>query len=210
MAVSITAVKGPTDMSTAVLIRVDQTGNGDFKKIQDTIDYVLLNNLELNTYGRSGKAVALSVSGNKAAFYNCKILSYQDTILDDAGKHYFSNCYIEVATNFICGNAASLYEAARSPALERCFLEGPGVLSPELCLPIVKCQVFSVCRGEYKCYGPGADRSKRVEWSRGLTSDEAAQFLTKNMIGGKSWLRAPPSQFKRGSGLVSLTSDVKE
>ena len=57
--------------------------------------------------------------------------------------------------------------------------------------------------GEYKCYGPGANREKRVTWSRGLASDEAARFLTKDVIGGKDWLRAPPSQFKRGSEVFS-------
>lgn len=65
-----------------------------------------------NTYGTAAKAVALRVSGDRAAFYGCRILSYQDTLLDDAGNHYFSNCYIEGATDFICGNAASLYEVS--------------------------------------------------------------------------------------------------
>lgn len=65
-----------------------------------------------NTYGTSGRAVAVSVSGDKAAFYGCSILSYQDTLLDDAGRHYYSNCYIQGATDFICGNAASLFEVS--------------------------------------------------------------------------------------------------
>lgn len=41
------AATGPKDMSTAILIRVDQSGNGDFKKIQDAIDAVPSNNSEL-------------------------------------------------------------------------------------------------------------------------------------------------------------------
>ena len=36
-----------TDMSTAILISVDQSGNGDFKKIQDAIDAVPSENSEL-------------------------------------------------------------------------------------------------------------------------------------------------------------------
>ena len=36
-----------TDMSTAILISVDQSGNGDFKKIQDAIDAVPSKNSEL-------------------------------------------------------------------------------------------------------------------------------------------------------------------
>ncbi|CAN0909154.1 Putative pectinesterase 11 [Linum grandiflorum] len=63
-----------------------------------------------NTFGSGGKAVALRVSGDKAAFYDCRILSYQDTLLDDNGSHYYRNCYIEGATDFICGDASSLFE----------------------------------------------------------------------------------------------------
>lgn len=63
-----------------------------------------------NTFGKGRQAVALRVSGDRAAFYGCRILSYQDTLLDDGGRHYFSNCYIEGATDFIFGNATSLYE----------------------------------------------------------------------------------------------------
>lgn len=35
------------DMSTALLIRVDQSGKGDYKKIQDAIDAVPSNNSQL-------------------------------------------------------------------------------------------------------------------------------------------------------------------
>ena len=41
------ATTGTVDTSTAILIRVDQSGNGDFKKIQDAIDAVPSNNSEL-------------------------------------------------------------------------------------------------------------------------------------------------------------------
>ncbi|WZZ53904.1 hypothetical protein YC2023_054011 [Brassica napus] len=58
-----------------------------------------------------GQAVAVRVAGDNAAFYGCVIKSYQDTLLDDDGNHYFKNCYIEGATDFICGNASSLYES---------------------------------------------------------------------------------------------------
>ncbi|KAJ4967391.1 hypothetical protein NE237_019240 [Protea cynaroides] len=161
-----------TNWSTALLIKVDQSGNGDFKKIQDAIDVVPSNNSDNvfilikpgiyrekvvvdkpyitlsgltskttiitgnaygdifgsatvsvlasdfvarsltmeNTHGAGSKAVALRVSADKAAFYGCKIMSYQDTLLDDTGRHYYNNSYIEGATDFICGDAASLFE----------------------------------------------------------------------------------------------------
>lgn len=63
-----------------------------------------------NTYGSGAKAVALRVAGDRAAFYACRILSYQDTLLDESGRHFYSNCYIEGATDFVCGNAASLFK----------------------------------------------------------------------------------------------------
>ncbi|KAJ8763406.1 hypothetical protein K2173_002289 [Erythroxylum novogranatense] len=302
-----------TDLSTAVLVRVDQSGNGDYKKIQDAIDSVPSNNSELvfiwvkpgvyrekitvpadkpfvtlsgaqavntiitwseggnihesptmtvlasdfvgryltiqNTYGSGDKAVALRVSGDRAAFYGCRILSYQDTLLDEVGSHYYKNCYIEGATDFICGDANSLFERCQlhsisgnngsitaqsrnSPSENTgyvflgCKITGNG--SAFLGRPwgtysrVVFTYTYlsgvivplgwdnwtdgtnqsSVFYAEYKCYGPGADRSKRVKWSQSLSKDEATPFLTKDMIGGKTWLRAPPTYFKRGSTII--------
>ena len=54
----------------------------------------------------------------------------------------------------------------------------------------------TVYYGEYKCYGPGADREQRVEWSKQLSDEEATVFLSKDFIGGKDWLRPAPSHFK--------------
>ncbi|KAK8579503.1 hypothetical protein V6N13_142704 [Hibiscus sabdariffa] len=160
------------DAAEATLIRVDPSGEGDYRKIQEAIDAVPSNNSKLvfivvkpgiykekipadkpfitisgskanasvitwndsgnifesptfsvlasdfvaryltiqNSYGAGAKAVALRVSGDRVAFFGCRISSYQDTLLDDTGRHYYSNCYIEGAVDFIFGNAASLYE----------------------------------------------------------------------------------------------------
>lgn len=76
------------------------------------IQIILAVNYIQNSFGTRGKAVSLRVSGDRDAFYGCIIQSYQDTLLDDTGKHYYNNCYIEGATDFICGNAASLYEVS--------------------------------------------------------------------------------------------------
>jgi pectin methylesterase-like acyl-CoA thioesterase len=56
------------------------------------------------------QAVAVRISGDRCAFYNCIFLGYQDTVLDESGKHYFENCYIEGAIDIICGNGKSLYK----------------------------------------------------------------------------------------------------
>ncbi|EFH56650.1 pectinesterase family protein [Arabidopsis lyrata subsp. lyrata] len=300
------------DFSTAILIRVDQSGKGDFSKIQEAIESIPpnLNNSQLyyiwvkpgiyrekvvipadkpyitlsgtqasntfliwsdggdilesptltifatdfvcrfltiqNKLGTAGRAVALRVAADKAAFYGCVITSYQDTLLDDNGNHYFKNCYIEGATDFICGSASSLYERChlhslsptkgsitaqmRTSATEKsgfiflgCKLTGSS--STYLGRPwgpysrvIFAYSFFSnvvaprgwnqwgdstkentVYYGEYKCYGPGADRGQRVKWSKQLSDDEATVFLSKDFIGGKDWLRPAPSHFKKWS-----------
>ncbi|KAG0501653.1 hypothetical protein HPP92_001725 [Vanilla planifolia] len=48
----------------------------------------------------------------------------------------------------------------------------------------------NMLQGEHSCHGPGADRTDRVKWSRQLTEDEVAPFLTVDFINGKEWLPA--------------------
>lgn len=55
------------------------------------------------------QAVALRASGDKQAFYNCRLLGYQDTLCDDRGNHFFKNCYIEGTVDFIFGSGKSIY-----------------------------------------------------------------------------------------------------
>jgi Pectinesterase len=38
---------------------------------------------------------------------------------------------------------------------------------------------------EYKCTGLGADRGKRVPWSRELTDDEASNLTIEKLLGGE-------------------------
>ncbi|XVF35187.1 hypothetical protein REPUB_Repub18cG0123700 [Reevesia pubescens] len=55
------------------------------------------------------QAVAMRISGDKAAFHNCKFIGFQDTLCDDKGMHFFKDCYIEGTVDFIFGNGKSLY-----------------------------------------------------------------------------------------------------
>ncbi|GER45792.1 pectin lyase-like superfamily protein, partial [Striga asiatica] len=41
---------------------------------------------------------------------NLRSLGYQDTLLDDKGRHFFKRCAIEGAVDFIFGAAQSIYE----------------------------------------------------------------------------------------------------
>ncbi|PPS03074.1 hypothetical protein GOBAR_AA17596 [Gossypium barbadense] len=55
------------------------------------------------------QAVALRVSGDKSAFYNCKIIGFQDTLCDDRGNHFFKDFHIRGTVDFIFGSGTSLY-----------------------------------------------------------------------------------------------------
>ncbi|TYH40255.1 hypothetical protein ES332_D12G234400v1 [Gossypium tomentosum] len=55
------------------------------------------------------QAVALRVSGDRSAFYNCKIIGFQDTLCDDRGNHFFKDCHIRGTVDFIFGSGTSLY-----------------------------------------------------------------------------------------------------
>lgn len=56
------------------------------------------------------QAVALAVVGDKAAFYGCGFYGNQDTLLDQQGRHFYKECFIEGSIDFIFGDAMSLYE----------------------------------------------------------------------------------------------------
>nr|CAB3477715.1 unnamed protein product [Digitaria exilis] len=63
-----------------------------------------------NTFGTSGPAVAMRVAGDRAAFYGCRFVSFQDTLLDDTGRHYYRGCYVQGGTDFIFGNGKALFD----------------------------------------------------------------------------------------------------
>jgi hypothetical protein len=58
---------------------------------------------------QGAQAVALRISGDKAAFHNCRFIGFQDTLCDDRGRHFFKDCFIQGTVDFIFGNGKSLY-----------------------------------------------------------------------------------------------------
>ncbi|MCL7037642.1 hypothetical protein MKW94_026012 [Papaver nudicaule] len=55
------------------------------------------------------QAVAAVINGDKSAFYSCGFFGVQDTLWDNIGRHYFKNCFIDGAVDFIMGNGQSIY-----------------------------------------------------------------------------------------------------
>uniref|UniRef100_A0A7N0SWU7 Pectinesterase n=1 Tax=Kalanchoe fedtschenkoi TaxID=63787 RepID=A0A7N0SWU7_KALFE len=188
---------------------------------------------------RGAQAVALRISGDKAAFYGCKFIGFQDTLCDDRGRHFFHKCHIQGTVDFIFGNGRSIYmdttiksvarrtgvitaqgrdkpEDSGGYTFVRCNITGSGrvllgrawrrrsrvVIAHSYMGGLVDPPGWSdfgqpgrdrtVFYGEYKNWGPGADMSRRVDYARRLSDEEARRFLRAGFIDGTAWINPPP------------------
>jgi pectinesterase len=66
-----------------------------------------------NAAGPKGQALAIRLDGDRDAFRRCRFLGWQDTILDNRGRHYFADCEIVGSVDFIFGGATSWFENCR-------------------------------------------------------------------------------------------------
>ncbi|ESQ38732.1 hypothetical protein EUTSA_v10029493mg, partial [Eutrema salsugineum] len=69
-------------------------------------------------------APSIILMADKAWFYGCSFISVQDTLADLVGRHFFLNCYIEGAIDFIWGRGQSIYQ--------NCVIHVKGVVSNEM------------------------------------------------------------------------------
>jgi len=76
----------------------------------DADDFTAENITFENSAGPVGQALAIRLDGDRLAFRNCRFLGWQDTILDNRGRHYFENCYIAGHVDFIFGAATSWFQ----------------------------------------------------------------------------------------------------
>lgn len=95
-------------------------------KISSTAENFKMENITVENcagYGKIvGQAVALFVDVDKAIIENCKIIGYQDTLLNApyfldlennhniVKRQYFKNCYIEGDVDFIFGGAVVIFD----------------------------------------------------------------------------------------------------
>ncbi len=86
----------------------------------DANDFTAMNITFQNTVKNDGsvanqQAVALRVNGDRQAYYNCKLLGYQDTYYTwgggSTGRTYHKNCYIEGSVDFIFGRNIVLFDS---------------------------------------------------------------------------------------------------
>lgn len=89
----------------------------------DADDFTVENLTVENSASARVQAVALRVDGDRVVFRGCHFLGWQDTILANRGRHYFENCRIEGAVDFIFGGATAFFE--------RCEIRvaGPGYIT---------------------------------------------------------------------------------
>ncbi|GBG84826.1 hypothetical protein CBR_g39202 [Chara braunii] len=62
-----------------------------------------------DTSSVTGQAVAIRITGDQAAFYNCRFIGYQDTLYSLQGRHYFKQCYIRGSVDFIFGDGTAMF-----------------------------------------------------------------------------------------------------
>lgn len=86
--------------------------------IVDADDFTVENLTVENSAGPKGQALALRVDGDRAVFRRCRFVGWQDTMLVNRGRHYFEDCYVTGAVDFIFGGATAWFE--------RCHLEVAG------------------------------------------------------------------------------------
>ncbi len=63
-----------------------------------------------NSSGDHGQALAVRVDNDRAVFENCRLLGWQDTLMVNNGRHYFTNCFIAGRVDFIYGSATAVFD----------------------------------------------------------------------------------------------------
>lgn len=76
----------------------------------DADDFTLEKITLENSAGPVGQALALRVDGDRVTFRDCTFLGFQDTILLNRGRQFFSNCTITGAVDFIFGGATAYFK----------------------------------------------------------------------------------------------------
>lgn len=59
------------------------------------------------------QAQALTCYADRVSFYNCEIISRQDTVYINDGRCYFENCFVEGTDDFIYGDAIAVFESCQ-------------------------------------------------------------------------------------------------
>ncbi|MCD8101285.1 MAG: pectinesterase family protein [Alistipes sp.] len=115
--------------------RPDITGTGIGTSGSATVfvhgDKVTMENITfVNDAGPVGQAVAVSVTGDKAVFRNCRFLGFQDTLYcrGPEGRQYFEECYIEGTIDFIFGFTTAVFNRCEIRSKSDSYITAAGTL----------------------------------------------------------------------------------
>ena len=206
------------------------TGSSGFFIFGD--DFTAENITFENSSGPVGQAVAVRVDGDRAAFFNCRFMGYQDTLYPhgEKSRQYYKNCYIEGTVDFIFGWSTAVFNQCEIFCRSKGYISAASTNEgTSYGFVFVNCKItggapprsvylgrpwrpyaktiFAGCYldeviqpagwhnwgkadnektasyAEYKNYGPGADPSKRVNWSKQLTVEEAENLTAVKIFG---------------------------
>ncbi len=90
----------------------------------DADDFTAENITFENSAGPVGQALAIRIDGDRAVFRHCRFLGWQDTILANRGRHYFTNCYIAGHVDFIFGGATAFFDHCQIHCLKNGYITG--------------------------------------------------------------------------------------
>ena len=67
-------------------------------------------NADVRSKAATERGAALTIDGDRAEFYNCKLLGSQDTLYTGSNVGYFKNCKIEGNTDYIFGSGDYVFD----------------------------------------------------------------------------------------------------
>lgn len=94
---------------------------------------LILENLTIeNTFGPHPQALAAKIESDKSIIVNCRFLGGQDTLMANAGRQYYLNCYIEGGTDFIYGYSQTVFDNCLIHSKESSHITAHAALEPNL------------------------------------------------------------------------------
>lgn len=132
--------------------------------VVDADDFTVENMTIENSAGARGQALALRVDGDRVVFRGCRFLGWQDTIFVNRGRHYFEDCLIEGAVDFIFGGATTYFERCHIRVVGAGYITAASTPDHQAHgLVFSRCKITGLAPGPFTFLGrPWRDYAKTV------------------------------------------------